>query len=431
LTATVAVLTSNFWPEQTGSSQTVSEFARYLAQSGVSVRVATSMPYYPEWEIRPEFRGKVWSVEDVDGMRIYRSWHRVRRAPTTVTRLLHEITLSLFALPNIVRALRKVDLAYIVSPALTFAFAGALLAWALGVKRILVVKDVMPDAAVELGMLRSRVMIGLSTWLARRLYSLADEIHTLSNGMRRRIARYVTPEKIRVVPDTIDVNELKPVPTSCNEFRTRFVPEGTFAVLHTGNMGKKQDLHLLLRTAERLRNERAIRFYVFGDGAMKDEFLALRDQRGLDNVAHYPLQDRRMLAHMLSGADVVVVSQLREVVDIVVPSKLVTALGAGSMIVAACSENSETARVINESDGGVRIGAGDDEALAGTLLKIRAGSLDTNGYRARARDYAVKTFERDQVYRPLVRDCQELGQRASRSASKASGGEPQQIGVRE
>src|SRR3989454_2808998 len=57
-----------------------------------------------------------------------------------------------------------------------------------------------------------------------------------------------------------------------------------------------------------------------------------------ENVSHHPLQERSLLSHVLSGADVVLVSQLAEVVDIVVPSKLVTAMGAGAMIVAARSE---------------------------------------------------------------------------------------------
>jgi len=42
-----AILGSNFWPEAAGSSQTVTEFAEYLARRGHELRVATSMPYFP------------------------------------------------------------------------------------------------------------------------------------------------------------------------------------------------------------------------------------------------------------------------------------------------------------------------------------------------------------------------------------------------
>ena len=71
---------------------------------------------------------------------------------------------------------------------------------------------------------------------------------------------------------------------------------------------------------------------MFGDGAVRTDFLRRRDQLHLKNVSHYPLQERALLPHMLNGADAVLVSQLAEVVDIVVPSKLVTAMGAGAII---------------------------------------------------------------------------------------------------
>jgi len=276
------------------------------------------------------------------------------------------------------------------------------LAKILGVRTVLVVMDVMPDAAVELGMMRNRIMIAASRFLARRLYRWADEIHTLGEGMRARIARDTSAAKIRIVPDTIDSAELAPVPIGDNEFRKQFAADGSFVVLHTGNMGRKQDLFLLLRAAQRLRADHSVRFLVFGDGAMKDDFLRERDALGLDNVLHYPLQDREMLRHMLSGADVVIVSQLPEVVDIVVPSKLITALGAGSMIVAACAEGSETERLIRESGGGIWIRASDDEGLVREIRRIQRREVNVDGFRSRAREFALREFDREAVYGPLV-----------------------------
>ena len=40
----VAIVASNYWPEPTGVSQTVTEFAEFLVRSGADVRVATGMP---------------------------------------------------------------------------------------------------------------------------------------------------------------------------------------------------------------------------------------------------------------------------------------------------------------------------------------------------------------------------------------------------
>src|SRR5439155_3389117 len=151
------------------------------------------------------------------------------------------------------------------------------------------------------------------------------------------------------------------------------------------------DLDLLLRAAKRMSDREDVHFYVFGDGAAKDRFLQLRDQWCLKNVTHHPLQDRSMVSQMLSGADVVLVSQLPEVVDIVVPSKLVTALGAGAMVVAACAPLSETARLMRESRGGVWTPASDDLELARALQRIRGGEIDVQACRRNGREFAVRT----------------------------------------
>ena len=401
----VAVISSYYWPEPIGVSRTVTEFAEFLAARGLDVRVGTAMPYYPEWEIYARYRGALYCTEGHAGVMIHRAWHLVNRSPSTFGRMLQEVTLSLVGLLSVARTLWGARVAYVVSPALTYAWTAAAIARLLRVPVVLVIKDVMPDAAIETGLVRNHAAIALARWLARRLYRSADEIQTLGEGMARRIvAGGAPPAKIRVVPDTVDVRELTPVPQEQNEFRRRFVPPGGFAVVHTGNMGLKQDLQLLLRAADRLRAQPDIRFFVFGDGAVRQEFLRRRAELGLENVSHYPLQDRSLLSHTLSGADVLLVSQLAEVVDIVVPSKLVTAMGAGAMIVAACAEESETAKLIRSSSGGLLVGAGDDAALARAILDIRNGGVDPSGYRARARAYAVLRFDREAVYGPLARD---------------------------
>jgi colanic acid biosynthesis glycosyl transferase WcaI len=361
------------------------------------------MPFYPEWRIWPRYRGRPWQREHIDGVDILRSWHFVRPNPSTATRIAHEASLSLFALPNLIRVLRGAREVYVVTPALSYAFLGSVIAALLRVRRVLVVKDVMPDAAIELGMMRNRLVIEASRALARWTYRLANEIHTLGEGMRRRIARLAGDSgKIRIVVDTVDPEELMPVPRSDNEFRRRHVPEGTFAVLHTGNMGQKQDLDLILDAAAALRSDPSFRFYVFGDGAAKARFLARKRKLGLGNVSHFPLQDRWLLRHMLCGADVVLVSQVPEVVDIVVPSKLITSMAAGAMVVVAAARMSEAARLVRECRGGITIPASDDHALVTVLRRVRDREIDTAAFRRRAREFAVRTFGREAVYGPIA-----------------------------
>src|SRR5213594_3632208 len=183
----IAVISSNYWPEPTGVSRTVTEFAEFLTRRNLDVRVATAMPYYPQWEIYPAYRRFLYRCERRNGATIFRAWHRVRPAPSALGRVLQEMTLCLVGLPTTLRALWGARLAYVVVPALGYAFLGAFVARCLRIPVILVVKDVMPEAAVVTGLLRNRAVIAVSRWLARWLYAVSSEIQTLGEGMARRI----------------------------------------------------------------------------------------------------------------------------------------------------------------------------------------------------------------------------------------------------
>src|SRR4051812_30486040 len=207
----VAIITSNYWPERTGIGQVTTEFAEFLAAEGIAVNVATAMPYYPEWSVYPEYRGRPWSAEMRHGVSIRRGAHYASPTPSTFGRILHEATLCLTSLPNIVAALKGAKAAFVVSPDLSHAFVGCLIARLMRVRLTLIVQDIMPDAAIEMGMLRNRFAVAVSRRLAFANYGMADTIYTLSEGMKRRIGEaFGNTEKIEILPNTIDSDELAP-----------------------------------------------------------------------------------------------------------------------------------------------------------------------------------------------------------------------------
>jgi colanic acid biosynthesis glycosyl transferase WcaI len=398
----VAIFTTFYWPGQTGSSQVMTEFAEFLAAKGVSVAVVTAMPFYPEWSIPEEYSGKIYATEIRGGVQVLRSWHFVRPSPSTLTRLLHEASLSLTSIPNAFRALRRADHCFVVVPALSFAFTSAVIARLCGVRTVVIVHDIQPDTAIELGMLRNRFVIAVSNVMARITYALASEIHTLGEGMRARIqAKAGKSKRVRIVPVTIDARELAPVAPDKNEY-LRLFAKGRFTVVHSGNMGQKQDLVILLRAAEALRDDPDVHFFIFGDGAIKEQTVKQREEIGLTNVSIFDLQERAMLPHTLSGADVFLVSQRAEIVDVVVPSKMMTAMAAGAMVVASCDRASEAATLLNRTKGGIVLDAGDFAGLVRLIAGMRNGEVDTTGYRRRAREAAMCEFDRDSVYGAVI-----------------------------
>jgi len=50
----------NYDPELTGIGKYTGQMAKWLASSGHDTTVITGMPYYPEWKLNEQYKGKLW-----------------------------------------------------------------------------------------------------------------------------------------------------------------------------------------------------------------------------------------------------------------------------------------------------------------------------------------------------------------------------------
>ena len=81
------------------------------------------------------------------------------------------------------------------------------------------------------------------------------------------------------------------------------LPAEAFVAIYAGIHGIAQGLETVLHAADRLRNDRAVRFVLVGEGPVKAELLALRAELALDHVLMLPEQPRAAMPGILSAAD--------------------------------------------------------------------------------------------------------------------------------
>jgi colanic acid biosynthesis glycosyl transferase WcaI len=89
----------NYAPELTGIGKYTGEMAAWLAKKGNQVSVVTALPYYPEWNIHPEYKGKWWTKEFLNNVTLYRCPLYVPKQVTPVERIIHEFSFLLAILP--------------------------------------------------------------------------------------------------------------------------------------------------------------------------------------------------------------------------------------------------------------------------------------------------------------------------------------------
>jgi colanic acid biosynthesis glycosyl transferase WcaI len=251
------------------------------------------------------------------------------------------------------------DLLIVVSPPL---LAGALARFICMIKRgkyLMHLQDLQPDAAINLGMIKSPVLIRVLKMLESIAYRGASRISAISPGMLDILRKRGAEEsKLRYFP-----NGTEPIAkTAGGRFRALngFDPK-KFLVIYSGNLGVKQGLrHLIL--AMRLVINPAIQLIICGDGAERERLMDLA--AGMRNVCFKGVQEPTDYKDMIVAADLMVVSLASGSGNSVFPSKLLSACAASKPVLAICDFNSELATVVETNRFGVVVQPADTEALA-------------------------------------------------------------------
>jgi putative colanic acid biosynthesis glycosyltransferase WcaI len=393
----ILVLTINYWPEQTGIGAVMTRRCEYLASAGHDVTVCTGMPYYPEWRIHPDYARKVFVREERNAVTILRSWIWVPRHVTSARRVLFEAS---FLASSLLRASRtpKPELLLVVSPPLGLGLSAILLSRWWRIPYVFDVQDLQPDAAADLGML-PRPVLPVLYRLERVAYRNASSVSTVTEGMRRRIIEKGIPnEKVVVVPPPADeslfgVGNL----AEGKEFRRKHGLEGKFVVSHSGNMGVKQGLDIVLDAASRLREQREFVFLLVGDGVMKSRLEQRAAELDLANVRFLPLQEQSEFLQLLAATEVALIVQQATVSDIVFPSKTVTLLSAARPVVASVRANSEIGHVIRQSGGGVITEPENAAALAAAIRDFAGCGSRRRAMGEAGREYALENWSETRV----------------------------------
>jgi colanic acid biosynthesis glycosyl transferase WcaI len=290
------------------------------------------------------------------------------------------------------------DLVLCVTPPLELALSAYALQLIRGVPFVLWIKDLVPDVAIQLGMLKNSLAIALARTLERFAYKRAAKLLVLSDGFADNIVRKgISPGKVQVVSDWVNTEFIKPEYSGIEFREQNGIAATAFVVLHAGNIGDKQKLELLIPAAKGLEQYKDIQFVIVGDGARKAAVVAETVRLGAGNVKFLPLQPGELLPQMLASADVLALHQHAGVTDSVIPSKLLTYMASGRPIVATSAEGSDTHRLMSQAKCGLAVEPENPEAFAGAIFHLYQDRNLRELCGASGRSFAVRNFSREAV----------------------------------
>jgi colanic acid biosynthesis glycosyl transferase WcaI len=338
----VLIATPSYAPELTGVGRYTGELAAGFAARGEDTEVVCPPPHYPGWYVRTPYSAWRYAAETLDGVRVCNA--------NGLVRLLTSLSFGVTSAPVLLWRIlaKRPDVVVCIEPTLASAPAALIAAWLVGARTVLHVQDLEVDAALVAGHIRLpkgilKIAYGLERWLMRRF----DRVVTISTKMQAAIDRKGVPAKrLVLIRNWVDVERIRPLPGP-NAYRAELGCEHRFICLYSGQIGRKQALHLVLEAAKALIDDPRFMFVVAGDGPERQDLEQRYSQ--LENVRFLPLQPEERLPEFLNLADCHMLPQDAGMSELVLPSKLGGMLASGKRILVTADPDAELAQFLQNS----------------------------------------------------------------------------------
>lgn len=379
----IALIADTYLPLRSSGAVQLRDLAQELVRQGHDITVLV-----PSTEIdRP------WVLETLNGVQVLRL-----RAPRTkdigrVRRTINEALLSIAMWRGLrLSPLRDVRWEGVVwySPTIFLGPLAGVLRRASGCRSYLILRDIFPEWAVDMGLLRRGVIYGFFKLVERFQYSVADTIGVQSPSNFPYFTAWAGKPGRRVevlqnwLADAEDVGCSISVADTPLAGRTIFV--------YAGNMGVAQGMDIFIDLATRLRERADVGFLFVGRGTDVQRLRALAAERGLDNVVFRDEIEPHEVPGLLAQCHVGLVALDPRHTTHNVPGKFLTYMYAGLPVLARINPGNDLTALI-EADGVGYAYAG--ELVDALLALAERLANDADGWTAmaaRGRALAAREF---------------------------------------
>lgn len=347
--------------------------------------------------------GRVWGLEDDDGVRVLRvkamRTKNVRYARRALAELLLPVALYWgFRISPLYR--ESWDGVVWYSPTIFLGPFVRQLKRHFRAKGYLILRDLFPDWAVDAGVMRRGVAYALLKRIERYQYGVADTIGVQSQGNIRAVARTVR----RGAP-TIEVLENWKNPQVCEENDKRLSTTtlaGKAVFVYAGNMGVAHAVGQAMDLAAGLRDRGDVGFLFVGRGSDVDR---LRRRALRENLTHVLFMDEiasEEIPGLLGQCHVGILTLHPGHKTHNIPGKFLTYLWAGLPVLAFVNAGNDLENLIREEG----VGYASTDGAVGELCRAANELLDNPALHSamarRCRDLARRNYAPASAARKVI-----------------------------
>lgn len=391
------LLTLYFPPEVGAPQNRLFELAVRLKKKGAEVIILTAMPNYPQMEIYKGYKNKFRHYEEMEGLKVYRSWIYTKKTKSIFFRLLNYLSFTWSSFWSGWFRTGKFDYILCESPPLFLGISAFLLSKLKGSKLIFNVSDLWPESAEKLGLVKNKLLLDLAYRLESFLYKNSELITCQTQGIVKNISERFPGKKTYWLPNGVDFNHYNFLKTKSSWRKEKGFCENDFILLYAGIIGHAQGLEVVLKAADKIHKNEQIKFVLLGNGPEKSKLQALKENRKLDNVFFYDAVSKEKMPSVIQSVNAAIIPLKKiELFKGAIPSKIFETLAMKKPILLGV-EGEAKELFINTGKAGLAFIPENENDLAEKILQLYSSEklaleLGENGYR-----YIKENFSRDKV----------------------------------
>lgn len=228
-------------------------------------------------------------------------------------------------------------------------------------KTYVLLKDIFPQNAVDLGMMKKHGIKGLIYKYFRRkeqrLYHVSDFIGCMSPANVEYVLKHnpeLSEKIVEVCPNCLKVPSVMPNFDRDNkEWRSRYgIPKSSIVFLYGGNLGKPQGIDFLIKCLYEVRNNERAFFLIIGDGSEYKKIKSFIDQEKPKNVKllHYLPKEEYQSISNLCDVGMIFLDHRFTIPNF--PSRILNYLASGNPVLTVTDPNTDIGLIARQNGFG-------------------------------------------------------------------------------
>jgi len=302
---------------------------------------------------------------------------------------------------NLIPKLGRADLLYVTSTPLTTGLIGLWAKKKLAIPYIFEVRDIWPEAPIQVGAIKNPWLIRALKNLEKNIYEQALSLVALSPGIAEHLRNISSKNKIQIIPNFSDLERFFPQKKSEKRLE-RWNLKSELTIAYTGALGQVNGVEEMLDLAEMARQQdKKWQFLIMGEGSHRQRLIESAQAKKLENVHFVPFGPKEKVNELLSLADFAWISFAHlPVLKTNSPNKFFDALAAGKGIIV--NHKGWVYQLVKQHNLGLSCLPGKMSKCFEELEKLENQPIRLQKMQANSRQLAERYFTKERAIKKLL-----------------------------